>query len=216
MPSAEPLRAATGDALGTFVELVDPSDRLRAARAARVLLRERDEVARAFAAEVAYYVPRSHEGSDADRLHALRVECARVFLAEARADGDPVEFVPAFVGSFEFRPVPGAVPALHALRRAGLALACVSNWDMSLADLIEPLGLGGLLETVLVSADVGRPKPDPAIFGVALERLGVDAAHALHVGDSPADRDGALAAGMRFEPAPLATLPARLGLEATG
>jgi FMN phosphatase YigB (HAD superfamily) len=50
------------------------------------------------------------------------------------------------------------------------------------------------------------------VFRLALERLGVSAGRALHVGDGDADRDGAAAAGLAFEPAPLATLPERLGL----
>lgn len=213
MPSADALEAATVDALDTFVELVDPARRLQEALAARGVERPRDEVARAFAAEVRYYLPRSHTGSDAESLHALRVECARVFLTEARAGLDPASFVPDFVGAFEFRLVDGALPALRTLRESGLALACVSNWDVSLHELLEPLGVDTLFDAVVVSAEVGRPKPHPAVFAAALERLGVAPERAVHVGDSPADREGALAAGLRFEPAPLATLPARLGLE---
>ncbi len=51
------------------------------------------------------------------------------------------------------------------------------------------------------------------IFRVALERLGVRPEEAVHVGNEEADRLGALAAGLAFEPVPLATLPDRLGLQ---
>ena len=57
---------------------------------------------------------------------------------------------------------------------------------------------------VVTSAEAGAPKPDPAIFRLALTRLGVSPERALHVGDSPADEEGAHAAGMQFRPAPLA------------
>jgi FMN phosphatase YigB (HAD superfamily) len=44
---------------------------------------------------------------------------------------------------------------------------------------------------------VGVAKPDPAIFRLALEAMGVDPQHALHIGDTPAaDVEGARAAGM--------------------
>ncbi|MGH3033977.1 MAG: HAD family hydrolase, partial [Gaiellaceae bacterium] len=56
--------------------------------------------------------------------------------------------------------------------------------------------------------------PDPAVFRAALQRLGVAPERAVHVGDSDADRAGAEAAGLAFEPAPVATLPERLGLPA--
>jgi putative hydrolase of the HAD superfamily len=42
----------------------------------------------------------------------------------------------------------------------------------------------------------------------------VEPARALHVGDEDADRLGAAAAGLAFAEAPLATLPARLGIDA--
>lgn len=48
------------------------------------------------------------------------------------------------------------------------------------------------------SVDVGHSKPRPEPFHRALERLGVDAAHAIHVGDiERTDVAGALSVGMR-------------------
>ena len=49
------------------------------------------------------------------------------------------------------------------------------------------------------------PKPEPRAFLLALERLGVAAERALHVGDEETDERGAHAAGMHFAPAPLST-----------
>jgi putative hydrolase of the HAD superfamily len=59
------------------------------------------------------------------------------------------------------------------------------------------VGLGGYLSTVISSADVGLHKPDPRIFEVACQHLGVSASEAVHVGDHHyADVAGAMAAGM--------------------
>jgi putative hydrolase of the HAD superfamily len=212
MRSASAIDLVTVDAFGTLVELVDPYDRLGEALAARGVERDRDAVAAAFAAEAAYYLPRSHEGHDAASLAQLRRECVAVFLGDLGAELDPEEFVPAYVGALEFRPMAGAKAALERLRAAGIALACVGNWDISLAEHLGPLGLSGYFATVVTSAEAGAPKPDPAPFRLALDRLGVDARRALHTGDSEADREGASAAGLAFEPVPLATLPSRLGL----
>lgn len=208
-----PVQAVTVDAFGTAVELRDPVPRLREALAARGVEADRKTVARAFRAEVAHYLPRSYLGRDPTSLYALRVECAAVFLREAGAPLDPAEFAPHFVASLEFRPLKGVAEALDLLRADGLAVACVSNWDCSLVEYLERAGLGERFETVVSSAEAGIPKPAPRPFLLALERLGVEPAHAIHVGDDESDRLGALAAGLAFEPAPLVTLPARLGLE---
>jgi putative hydrolase of the HAD superfamily len=212
MPSAERLDALTVDAMGTLVELDDPPGRLRAALAARGVERSRDDVKAAFGAEVAYYLPRTLEGSDEARLSDLRRRCTAVFLEHAGAELDPGEFAPAFVEAIVFRPLRGAADALVRLRNAGLALACISNWDVSLGPQLERSGLRGLFAEVVSSAEAGAAKPDPAVFAIALERLGVTADRALHIGDGDTDREGAAAAGLAFEPVPLATLPERLGL----
>ena len=58
-------------------------------------------------------------------------------------------------------------------------------------------GLGERFVAVVVSADVGVAKPDPAVFERALSKLGAEHKHAVMVGDSIAkDVDGALAAGL--------------------
>ena len=104
------------------------------------------------------------------------------------------------MGAIVFEPEPGALEAVRRLERLGIALCVVSNWDVGLEEHLRALGLR---LPVVTSAEAGAPKPDPAVFRLALARLGVAADRALHVGDSPADEQGAAAAGMRFAPAPL-------------
>jgi HAD superfamily hydrolase (TIGR01493 family) len=212
MPSAESLDAVTVDAFGTLLRLEDPAEALCAALAEHGVERTPEEATAAFRAESAYYRPRSLEGRDERSLQDLRERCARVFLDHLEADLDAAAFVPAFVGSIRFRAADGAPEALEALRAAGLSLACVANWDISLHDHLDRLGLSWRFATVLTSAEAGAAKPDPAIFEAALAALGVPPERTLHIGDEEADRAGATAAGLAFEPVPLATLPERLGL----
>ena len=75
---------------------------------------------------------------------------------------------------------------LDALRGRGLALGLVSNafdpgWLLR-RDLAE-LGVAERLDAVVFSSDLGKRKPDPAIFRSALDELGVDPHEALFVGD---------------------------------
>ena len=102
--------------------------------------------------------------------------------------------------------------ALRRLRRAGLELACVTNWDVGIGEQLRRAGLAPYLSAIVSSAETGAEKPDPRVFEEALKRVGVRAERAIHIGDDEADQAGALAAGLGFEPPPLATLPARLGL----
>jgi putative hydrolase of the HAD superfamily len=214
MPSGRSagLDAVTIDAFGTLVELENPVSRLRAALAERDADRDEASIAAAFAAEVEYYLAHKSEGRDTTSLLDLRTRCAGVFLDGVAPDLDAGEFAPAFVGALVFRPLDGVVPALRRLRRAGLELACVSNWDVGIGEQLERAGLGAYLSAVVSSAETGAEKPDPRVFEEALSRLGVSPERALHIGDEDADRAGAEAAGLRFEPAPLGTLPERLGL----
>jgi HAD superfamily hydrolase (TIGR01509 family) len=208
--TAADLRAVTIDAYGTLVTLRDPVGALGRALQERGLEPPSKEVAAAFGEESRYYRDRSHEGADEASLALLRRDCAGVFLRALGADLDPADFAPAFIAALEFEAVPGAVEAVSALDRLGLRLAVVSNWDVGLADHLARIGLADRFTAIVTSAEAGAPKPDPRVFEVALERLGVPPEQALHVGDAEADEQGARAAGMAFAPAPLADLPARL------
>jgi putative hydrolase of the HAD superfamily len=212
MPSASDLDAVTVDAMGTLVELHEPVESLQQALGARGVERSRQQVADAFLREVGYYLEHKLVARDLESLAALRRECARVFLEAAETDIDPAKFSPAFVEAMVFRPLDGAVPALERLRGAGLSLACVSDWDIGLGEQLAKVGLDHLFDLVLTSAEAGAPKPEPALFLEALARLGVEPGRAVHVGDGDADREGAGAAGVAFEPVPLATVPERLGV----
>jgi HAD superfamily hydrolase (TIGR01509 family) len=94
--------------------------------------------------------------------------------------------------------------ALERLRSLGLVLAVVSNWDAGLPEHLERVGLAHWFAEVVTSAIEGVAKPDPRIYALALERLGVAPARALHVGDHPMyDEQAAREAGMHVAPAPL-------------
>jgi HAD superfamily hydrolase (TIGR01509 family) len=203
------LDAVTIDAYGTLVQLVDPVPPLRQGLAELGVEREPDAVARAFAKEAAYYRERSFEGRDDDTLHELRRRCVAIILDELGSELEPEAFVDGFVAALRFELLSGAGPALDALRRRGLALAVVSNWDFGLPRQLRGLGLDGV--PVVTSAEAGAPKPQPAVFTRALELLGVRPERALHIGDSDSDEQGARAVGMHFARAPLGAAVEALG-----
>ncbi|MDP9817865.1 HAD family hydrolase [Spirilliplanes yamanashiensis] len=83
---------------------------------------------------------------------------------------------------------------LRALRDAGVPVAVVSNVGFDIRPLFAAWGLADLVGAYALSYEVGRCKPDPAIFLRACGMIGVDPERALMVGDSPADA-GAVRAG---------------------
>ena len=87
--------------------------------------------------------------------------------------------------------------ALERLRAAGVRLGVVSNSDGRVAEALAAAGLAHLFEVIVDSHVAGVEKPDPRIFRIALEALGVDPSEALYVGDLyEVDVIGARAAGL--------------------
>jgi putative hydrolase of the HAD superfamily len=196
-------RALLLDAMGTVLELEPPAPRLRTELLQRfgVQISETD-AQRAIAAEIAYYRAHLDEGRDAAALAALRSRCAEA-LREGLPDDDRVAAIDnealtsALVASLRFEPFADVRPALAAARAAGRRIVVVSNWDVSLDEVLDRLGLASMLDGVVTSAAVGARKPSPEIFERALALAGVAADQATHVGDSLAeDVAGAHAAGI--------------------
>jgi HAD superfamily hydrolase (TIGR01509 family) len=82
-------------------------------------------------------------------------------------------------------PEPSAARVLRELKRQGLILAVISNTeDGRLVESLDAAGLTDCFDLLIDSHLVGCRKPDPAIFSLALKRLGVEAHEAAFVGDS--------------------------------
>jgi HAD superfamily hydrolase (TIGR01509 family) len=204
------LDAVTVDGFGTLLELERPVEPLRLRLAERGVERSPAEVAEAFAAEARHYRAGAHTARDAASLARFREQCVRVFLDALAAPLEAHGFVEAFLSALVFRPVSGVEDALGTLRERGLRLAVASNWDCSLSERLDGLGLRRHFDAVVTSAEAGTPKPAPDVLRLALERLGACASRALHIGDEGADALAARAVGMGFAPAPLTTAVAAL------
>jgi putative hydrolase of the HAD superfamily len=86
---------------------------------------------------------------------------------------------------------------LGRLRAAGLRTAVVSNCSSDVRDMIAGSVLAPLLDTVVLSAQAGVMKPDPAIYARAAAELRLPPGECLYLGDGGDDElAGAAAAGM--------------------
>lgn len=90
-------------------------------------------------------------------------------------------------------------PNLELVRalRPDYRLSILSNADLSLRQrLAQEIGIHHLFDDVVCSAEVGMAKPEPAVFALAAERLGVAPAECVFVDDWDVNVKAATEAGM--------------------
>lgn len=121
---------------------------------------------------------------DADAVHRTKSER----FQEALANSD-------------VEPRPGVVEAIAARRTAGDPVALVTTTSRANVDALLQALSGHLSPTdfdlVVTADDVDEPKPEPAAYRFALDRLGVAADHAVAVEDNVDGARAAAAAGVR-------------------
>ena len=94
-------------------------------------------------------------------------------------------------------PRPDAVPTLEELRRRGHLLGMISACTEEVPEIWDETPFRGLFDSTVFSCSVGVSKPDPRIYQLCAEELGVQSAHCLFVGDGANDElPGAERAGM--------------------
>jgi putative hydrolase of the HAD superfamily len=119
--------------------------------------------------------------------------------------GESVQSLPFFPELYErfteanaWRVFYDVLPTLETLASEQVRLIVISNWDERLRLLLQRLRLNSYFETLVISCEVGFPKPSPVIFEHAAAKLGLPPQAILHVGDSAEmDLRGACAAGFQ-------------------
>jgi len=105
-------------------------------------------------------------------------------------------------------PYPDTSNALNMLRTKGIRTAVVSNIPWDIRQALAAFGTGA--DEYVLSFEVGVVKPDPRIFEIALDLLGVEPGHTLMVGDSVENDGAARELGCAFayvDPLPTADRP---------
>jgi 2-haloacid dehalogenase len=110
------------------------------------------------------------------------------------------------------------VPAmLDALRARGVRTAILSNGSpLMLADATKAAGISTRLDMLLSVEAVGIFKPDPRVYALAEQRLGLPAARMAFVSANPWDTQAAHAAGFRAIRVNRTGAPDEYGLAAAG
>lgn len=109
------------------------------------------------------------DGEQAEQVAALRRDATRAVMASPR---------------------PGAVETLRELRRRGLRVGLITVCSDDLPAVWAETAFAGLFDAEVFSCDVGLRKPDPAIYRLACDRLGVAPQECIFVGDGANDELG--------------------------
>lgn len=95
-------------------------------------------------------------------------------------------------------PLPGAREWVERLQRDGWTQAiCSSAPRANIEAVLDVTGLGHDFEVIVAAEDVTLGKPDPQVFLLGAERLGVPPARAIVVEDAEAGVEAARRAGMK-------------------
>jgi beta-phosphoglucomutase len=99
--------------------------------------------------------------------------------------------------SADFTAMDGAAELIAELHKAGLAIALGSSGPAENVNLVvDRLDCRSMLSAIITGSDVTRGKPDPEVFLLAAERLGLPPGRCVVIEDAPAGIDAAHAAGM--------------------
>ncbi|MBN9608996.1 MAG: haloacid dehalogenase [Actinobacteria bacterium 69-20] len=123
------------------------------------------------------------------------VEFEHLLAAELRSlDGSPVDPAGLLRRLFaQMTPEPTMFKLVADLRAAGVRVALLSN---SWGNAYPREELDVMFDAVVISAEVGLRKPQPAIYRIVLDRLGLPAAGAVFIDDAEPNLIGAAEVGL--------------------
>lgn len=198
------------DAGLTLLRSATPTARMaQQVMAARGISVDRKALESAMSRSEAHLEQRWHRGdwwATESQVRRLFLEAYAVGLSRPEILGDADDRIETLAGAMydayadaaHWALYPDVRPTLDRLHEAGLVMGVVSDWGHGLEALLLELGLAEDLAFVVVSSRLGISKPDPTVFHMALDRIGVSADRALYVGDTYVkDVLGARAAGIR-------------------
>ncbi len=138
------------------------------------------------------------------------------FVAARHGIADPAVLALLLAAYRQLPAYPDAKPILAALRARGVRTAILSNGEPGmLGEAVAAAGLAPLLDAVISVEEAGVFKPDPRVYALATERLGLPAAEMAFVSSNAWDAQAAGGAGFRVFWCNRGQQPAEYGLDAS-
>lgn len=156
----------------------------------------RDDHAHLYRAQYVEWLPRFHAVNltrDVEQVRAFWREFTECWLTRI---GESLDATAALMEEADhqmygsdrwFELYEDVVPMLSHPGIEPLPKAILSNWDISLHRVVESKGISGYFDPIIASLEEGPEKPDPALFQILLDRLGVEPQDVMHIGDNPED-----------------------------
>jgi putative hydrolase of the HAD superfamily len=177
-----------------------PGRAFRALVAARGLnALEWSRLDRALRVGMAYLEANHHLTTEEEECGQFQVFCEQILQElghSAPAQELAREIATAMVYETGIESFPDTIPMLERWQSRGLRLGIISNCWPSLDRHYRALGLRDYFDPFVMSAQVGCIKPNPRIFRLALDRLGLPPAEVLFVDDGPENVVAARALGL--------------------
>jgi putative hydrolase of the HAD superfamily len=202
-----PIKAIFLDAAGTLIKTARPVGESYAAVAEKYGLSvSSDEITERFRACFSSAPPLAFPGAPAENLEKLELAWWKEVVRKIFEPWEPFdrfdeyfsELFTYFSAAEAWSLYPEVASVLSDLRERRLVLEVVSNFDYRLFGILAGLGIASCFDSIVISSRVGCAKPAPEIFHAAMRLHRLEAAEALHVGDSlDKDANGAAGAGLR-------------------
>ena len=178
------IRAIIFDFGGVLVRMSDNTPRLRLAERLGVPLSQLDDLV--------FFSDSAQKASQGEFTIQQHWEAVRVEL------GIPPDEMPKFLQQYwSADDVNYELLAYIRTLRPRYKVGLLSNaWDDLRQTLHERWNIDGLFDELIISAEVHLMKPDPRIYHLAVERLGVRAEEAVFIDDMVSNVDAAQAEGL--------------------
>ena len=135
--------------------------------------------------------------TSADILRAFWAESTLLTPSKIRELDDEKESLYRDIISRSFPAMPGAAECVRDIHAVGIKIALGSSGPPANVHLVsDKLGIADMLDAVVTGRDVTTGKPDPEVFLIAAQRLGIAPMHCAVVEDAPAGIEAAIAANM--------------------
>jgi len=140
----------------------------------------------------------STTGELATTVDRVNATLAQMGISVSPAEAEEMARIETELQEERVRLLPGALKALAALRGLQLRLALVTNCSSSAVNAPDRLGLTPFFDALVLSFEVGVVKPDPRIYAIACERIGIPANECVFAGDGDChELEGAQAVGIK-------------------
>lgn len=138
----------------------------------------------------------ARRGSDVSRERHHEVWTTLIAAAGPHSSKVAEAIYRALTDPAAWTPYPDTVRVITTLHERGVRVGVLSNIGWDIRPALAAAGVLNMLDTVVLSCEHGVEKPDPALFTLACDQLGLPPGSVLFVGDDPAKDGAAVRVGM--------------------